>query len=105
MRFLNDPEQIPLNYGLRIAVGLIAYLLIMQLVGLSHQVELRLFNLLIIVVGVYAALRKFRATHAEHLHYFRGLLMGIGTAAIGSVVFAAFLFLYMQLNPAFLESI
>lgn len=105
MRFFNDPDQIPVNYGLRIALGLIMYFVVMQLAGLSHQIELRLFNLLIVVAGVYLALKKFRQTHAQHLHYFRGLFTGIATAAIGAFAFAIFLFVYMQLDPAFLKSI
>ena len=62
MKFLNDPNRIPQSYGFRIALGLIAYFLVMHLAGLAHEVELRLLNLLILVTGVYLALRKFRET-------------------------------------------
>src|SRR5688572_26736368 len=98
MSFLNDPDRIPQSYGLRIAVGLIVYFLIMHLIGLSHEVELRLLNLLILVSGVYLALKKFRETHEDRLNYFRALITGVATAAIGSFLFAAFLFTYMSLD-------
>ena len=105
MSFLNDPDRIPQSYGLRIALGLIVYFLIMHLVGLSHEVELRLLNLLILVTGVFFALKKFRETHEDHLNYFRALITGVATAAIGSCLFAAFLFIYMSLDDGLMASI
>lgn len=104
MRFFNDPERIPQSYGLRIAIGLIAYFLFMQMIGYAHVVELRLLNLLILVAGVWSALKRFGATHAE-MHYFRGLAIGVGTAGIGSLIFAGFLFLYMTFNEALMQAI
>lgn len=105
MKFLNDPNRIPQSYGLRIALGLIVYFLVMLVAGLAHEVELRLLNLLILVAGVYLALRKFRETHEDHLNYFRALITGVSTAAIGSFIFASFLFLYMSLDNALMQSI
>jgi len=105
MGFFKDPNHIPGRYGLCIAGGLISYFVVMQLVGLSHRVELRLLNLLILVVGVYLALKRFRETHASHLHYFRALATGVSTAAIGSFIFAIFLFIYMSLDEGLMQSI
>jgi hypothetical protein len=105
MRFFSDPNHIPHSYGVRIAIGLILYFVVMHLVGLSHRVELRLLNLLILVAGVYLALKRFRETHDSHLHYFRGLVTGVATAAIGSFIFAAFLFVYMSVDDSLMQSI
>ena len=105
MNLFTDPNRIPENYGLRIAVGLIAYFLLMKVVGLSHHVELRLVNLVILSLGVYLALKKFKNEHADHLNYFRGLIMGVATAGIGSLGFGLFLFIYMQLDGSMMESI
>ena len=105
MNFFNNPNRIPENYGLRIAAGLIAYFLFMQLVGLSHHVELRLLNLLILVAGIYYALKKFKQTHADHLNYFRALVTGVATSTVASLVFALFMFLYMQMDVTLMESI
>lgn len=105
MGFFNNPNRIPENYGLRIAAGLIAYFLIMHAVGLGHHVELRLLNLFILVAGVFFALRKFKETHRDHLNYFRGLITGVATAAVGSLIFAFFLFVYMQLDSDMMQSI
>lgn len=105
MSFFNNPNRIPENYGLRIAAGLIAYFMLMKVLGLGHHVELRLLNLFIQVAGIYYALKKFKTTHHDHLNYFRGLVTGVATAAIGSVVFAFFMFLYMQLDQNMMQSI
>jgi hypothetical protein len=84
---------------------LIAYFLVMKLLGLSHHVELRLLNLVILTAGIYLALKKFKLTHTDHLNYFRGLIMGVATGAIASLVFGLFLFIYMQLDSDMMKSI
>lgn len=105
MSFFNNPNRIPESYGLRIAAGLIGFFLIMKLVGLSHHVELRLLNLFILSGGVFVALKKFKQSHHDRLNYFRGLITGVATAAVGSVCFAFFLFLYMSLDSSMMQSI
>lgn len=105
MNFLSNPNRIAENYGLRIAAGLIVYFFLMKIIGWGHNAELRLFNLLILTVGIWAALKKFRSTHTDRLNYFRGLIMGVATGAVASLVFGLFLFLYMQLDEAFMQSI
>jgi hypothetical protein len=106
MNVFNNPNQIHINYGLKIAGGLIVYFLIMKFAGLLNVVELRLLNLVIQVAGVYLALRTFKRTHQDHLNYFRALVTGVATAAMGAIIFAAFLFIYMQfIDTAFMQFI
>lgn len=105
MGLFTDPNRIPENYGLKTAAGLMGFFLFMQLVGLSHHVELRLLNLFIIVAGIYFALKKFKSSHEDHMNYFRGLIVGVATGAVASVVFAVFLFIYMKLDSSLLASI
>ena len=105
MGLFNDPNRIPENYGLKTALGMIAYFVFMQFIGLSHHVELRMLNLLILVAGIYYALKKFKNTHEDHMNYFRGLVIGVATGAIASVVFAMFLFIYMKVDSSLLASI
>ena len=105
MNLFKDPNRIPENYGLRIAAGLILYFLLMKLLGLSHHVELRLVNLVILTAGIYMALKKFKLPHTDHLNYFRGFIMGVATAGIGSLLFGVFLFIYMKLDTTMMQSI
>lgn len=96
MSLFTDPNRIPENYGLRIAAGLIAFFLIMKFTGLVEHVELRALNLVILVGGIYFALKKFKNTHEDHLNYFRGLVTGVATAAVGALGFTVFLFVYLK---------
>lgn len=96
MNFFTNPNRIPENYGLRIAGGLTVYFLIMKFANLLHFVELRLLNLVILVAGIYFALKKFKETHEDHLNYFRGLVTGVATGAIGSLGFAVFFWVYVS---------
>jgi Protein of unknown function (DUF4199) len=105
MGIFNNPNRIPENYGLKMAAGMILFFLAMRLLDLHHHVELRLLNLLIQSVGIYYALKQFRTTHSDHLNYFRGLIVGVATGSVGSAVFAAFMFAYMQLDAGLMQSI
>lgn len=105
MSFFNDPKQIPLSYGLRIAAGLTIYFVVMQLAHLHHHVELRLLNLLILVAGIWFALKKFKETHGQHINYFRALVTGVATGGIASVVFGLVMFIYMKADTGLMNSI
>jgi uncharacterized membrane protein len=105
MSFFDNPNRIPENYGLRIAAGLIVYFLGMHFFGLGHHVELRLLNLVILAVGIYFGLKKFKDMNDGHINYFRALITGVGIGAVGSVAFAVFMFLYMKLDNSMMQSI
>ena len=105
MSLFTDPNRIPLNYGIKTAGGMIAYFFLMQVLGLSHHVELRLLNLFIQVGGIYYGLKFFKNSHEDHLNYFRGLITGVATGAVGSVLFSLFLFFYMKIDSSLLQSI
>ena len=104
MSLFNNPNRIPENYGLRIAAGLILYFLVMKFAGLLYILELRMLNLLILVAGIYYALKKFKETHEDHINYFRGLVTGVATGAIASFAFAVFFWVYVSfLDPALMQ--
>jgi hypothetical protein len=105
MSFLNDPNRIPESYGLRTAAALIVYFLVMKVITLGHFVELRLFNLIILSVGIYYALKKFKETHDDNLNYFRGLITGVATGGVASLIFGLFLFIYMKLDTEMMQAI
>jgi hypothetical protein len=105
MSLFTNPNRIPENYGLKIAGGLIAFFLIMKVTGLAHIYELRFLNVIIQVGGIYFALKKFRETHDQHMNYFRALVTGVATGAVSSVIFALFLFIYLTVDPGFMQDI
>lgn len=105
MSLFTNPNRIPENYGLKIAGGLIAFFLLMKVVGLVHHYELRFLNVFIQVGGIYYALKKFKESHGQHINYFRALITGVATGAIGSLIFALFLFSYMMIDNDLMQGI
>jgi len=105
MSLFTDPNRIPENYGLKITAGLVLFFVFMRIIGLHHHVELRLVNLIILSVGIYYALKKFKGTHGDHMNYFRGLITGVAAAAVSSTLFGIFMFLYMKLDSGLMQSI
>lgn len=104
MSIFTDPNKIPLNYGLKIAGGLVAYFVIMTAIGLGNHVELRLLNLFILAAGIFFGLKKFKQTHEDHLNYFRALITGVAIGAVGSAIFGFLLFIYMTVSPSVMEA-
>ena len=105
MSLFTNPSRIPENYGLKIGIGLIAFFLFMNVVGLVHIYELRFLNVVIQVAGIYYALKKFKETHGQHINYFRALVTGVVTGAIASLIFAIFLFAYLMLDQGLMQDI
>lgn len=105
MSLFTNPNRIPENYGLKIAGGLIAFFLLMKVVGLVHHYELRFLNVFIQVGGIYYALKKFKESHGQHINYFRALVTGVATGAIGSLIFALFLFSFMMIDNDLMQGI
>ena len=105
MNIWKQPTRIPEIYGAIIALGLIVYFFIMYATGLIHVVELRLLNLFIMLAGVYYAMKQFKRTHEGRLDYFRALVTGVATAAVGAATFSLFIFIYLSLDNNLMNSI
>ncbi|MBK6266933.1 hypothetical protein JKA74_17955 [Marivirga sp. S37H4] len=82
--------------GAIILVGLIAYFLIMQAFGLAHNVELRVFNIVFIIAGVFYAI-KFLKKRNKNFDYLKGLGAGFLAAASSSLAFATFIIIYLSI--------
>ncbi len=94
------------KYGLFIAIGLIFFFFVMRLFGLLYIVELRAFNLLIVVFGILGALKTMQKKLPERFTYFQGIGTGILTGIIGSAVFSLFVFFYVSfLDGGLMQSI
>jgi hypothetical protein len=105
MNIWNRSSRIAEIYGAIIAAGLIVYFFIMYAVGLIHVIELRLLNLLIMLAGVYYAMKQFKRTHDGRLDYFRSMTTGLATAGIAAATFSLFLFIYLSLDKNLMQSI
>ncbi|AKD04413.1 DUF4199 domain-containing protein [Pontibacter korlensis] len=89
-------EKIGLKYGLLTAAGLMAYFLLMKLLGLVHIVELRFLNGVIMAVGIVFALKAYKKFAQGQVAYFKGLGTGLITAVVATVLFASFMVIYVK---------
>ncbi|MDN5201422.1 DUF4199 domain-containing protein [Fulvivirgaceae bacterium BMA10] len=95
-------EGIAFKYGLLTFGGLLVFFLIMKFVGLVHIVELRSLNFLIMITGVWFALKTYEKEHSGEMIYFRGLGLGALTTVFAVIPFALFLFIYLQFDQGFM---
>jgi hypothetical protein len=100
---LDNANRIPQIYGLLIFIGLIVYFFTMYALGLVHFTGLRAGNMLFLTAGVYLAMKQFQRTHRGHMDYFHAFTTGMWTAAIGTLMFSAFLLLYMHVDQHFMN--
>ncbi len=83
---------------------MIAYFYLMKIAGLVHILEFRLFNAVIMFTCVWLSVREFK----KHVRfdYFSGMINGIATGFMGTLIFAVFSFVYVMLiDPAFMEEV
>jgi len=91
-----------IKYGLLTSLALIVYFLSMKLFGLETNFYLRFLNFLIIIIGVYALLKKEVAKPEST--YFSALVKGISMTVVTVVTFLIFLAIYIKgFDPSFIE--
>jgi hypothetical protein len=91
-------------YGLGIGGGLIAYFLIMNLLGLEQNFYLRIFNFIILIGGVYLLLKNELMPENKSVTYFEGLGMGLRATITSVITFLIFMAIYVKVfNPDFVE--
>jgi hypothetical protein len=97
-------ERLAMSYGIFIGIALIAYFLLMHIMGLTKHVELRYFNLVIVMVAVVMAIRHLKRAKHGMINYLEGLGLGFATAAVGAIIFMIFFFIFINLiSPDFLN--
>lgn len=98
-------NKIYTRYGLWIAVILIAYFLILKLVGLHQYPVLSAANGLIYGAGLYMAIKKYNSLEGD-IKYEEGFEVGLLSGGIASVIFTIFMAVYMyQIDTEFAAAI
>ncbi len=93
------------RYGIWIAIVLIAYFLILKLIGLHQYPVLSSVNGLIFGAGIYLAMKKY-ATGKSHFKYEKGFEVGLVSGGIASIIFTIFMAVYMyQVDTEFSNAI
>lgn len=89
-------ERIGLKIGLVTSLALLSYFFIMKALGLSHIIELRIFNFLILAIGICYGLNKLKSVVDEDDFYLKGLAEGIVISIVALVPFALIVSLYLE---------
>lgn len=98
--------SVALKYGIFIAVTLIAYFLFVRLFNLHENIWLRLFNGLIMATGIYYGIKYYKLSVSDSFTYIDGFKTGLITGFVGTVLFTAFMAIYMfHIDPKFTETL
>tara|TARA_B100000809_G_scaffold264180_1_gene319329 strand:- start:2412 stop:2849 length:438 start_codon:yes stop_codon:yes gene_type:complete len=86
--------KIYLKYGVGIAGAMIAYFLILKLVGFHEYPILSAVNSVIMGIGIFLALRDYKRK-ADSFKYEIGFQLGIASGCIASFIFVLFMAIYI----------
>jgi len=93
----------PVRYGIFIGVGLIAYFLLLSLVGVQTNPVFSLGNGFIVGFGLYYALKNFKSETGSDYDYQKGFMVGLLTGFNATVIFTIFFAIYVtNFNTSFL---
>lgn len=88
--------------GMLTAVFLIAYFVVLYLVGLADLIELRVFNFVILLLGIVIAIKNAK-TKDSQFDYLRGIGVGFYVTLFAVTPFAAFVLLFLSFNTEFMQ--
>ncbi len=99
-------RKIAIKYGLYMLAGFIVFFLLMHLIGLSDETWLRVFNGLIHLSLIYAAIKAYRTQYPDGVNnYISGVATGMFTSVFGVIGFSIFMLLFFIYNPTFFEQV
>jgi hypothetical protein len=103
---MNTSFSVALRYGIFITIALIAYFLVLRLFGLHENPWLRLFNGIAMAFGIFYAIKYYKLKTGETFTYVNGFKTGLITGFIGTILFTAFMAIYMfHLDPDFTQKL
>ena len=83
-------SAIPVKYGVYIAIGLIAYFLILSLFGVQTNPVFSLGNGVIVAFGLYRAMKIYKEEKRKEFDYQKGFMTGLLTGFNATLIFTAF---------------
>ena len=93
------------RYGIIIAIILIAYFLLLKLIGLHQYPVLSAANGVIFGVGILLVLKTYKASQSR-FEYQKGFQLGFFTGGLATILFVTFMAFYMyQLDTEFSQNI
>ena len=97
---------LPLRYAIAISGCLIAYFLLLALMGLHTNPVFSFFNAAISAFGIYAAIKYYKLEQGDNFEYSKGFTVGILTGFISTLIFTIFFAFYAtELDKDFLPQL
>lgn len=97
---------LPVRFGLVTAVVLIAYFLVLALIGKNTNPVFSFLNAFITAFGIFETIRYYKLEQGEDFRYISGFIAGIITGAIATGIFTIFFLIYItELNSDFLPQL
>jgi len=94
-------EKTYTKYGIAIAVALIAYFLLLKLMGLHQYPIFSALNGVFFGGGILFAMKKYKSD-VSNFEYQKGFQVGLICGALASIIFTVFMAVYMyQLDAEF----
>lgn len=98
-------NKIVFRYGALLFIGLMVYYLIMAMLGFSDRFDFRIFNAVIQVAVLYAAIRRYARTKPGEFNYLSGTVIGVNTSVVGALPFAIFQMFNLYFSPELLAAV
>ncbi|WP_378179449.1 DUF4199 domain-containing protein [Aquimarina sp. SS2-1] len=96
-------STIPVKYGILIAAGLIAYFLLLSLIGVQTNPIFSLGNGIIVAFGLYKAMKDYKFEKGSAFEYQKGFMAGLFTGFNATLIFTVFFAVYVtNINTSFL---
>lgn len=106
MTFKNIKFALPIRFGIATSGSLIAYFLILALIGKHTEIWYSLFNGVITGFGIFEAIRFLRIQEKERFNYGMGFTAGIVVGFMATLIFTIFFAIYCtELDPDFLRQL
>ncbi|PKQ44675.1 DUF4199 domain-containing protein [Confluentibacter flavum] len=103
---MKSSASVAIKYGVFTALTLIIYFLALKLIGLHNNPWFRIFNGPIMAYAIYVAIKNFKNSSGSEFDYGSGFKTGLSTGFIATVLFAAFMCIYMfYLDTAFTNNL
>ena len=97
---------LPIRFGIVTSASLMAYFLILSLLGKHTNVFYSLFNGFITGFGIYETIKYTKLRLGKDFSYGKGFTAGITTGFIATLLFTVFFALYStELNSEFLNEL
>jgi hypothetical protein len=98
-------RSLAIKYGIGMALMLVAYFLLLKLIGLHNYPIFSAFNSVIYGAGILMAMKRFKA-ESESFDYLNGFQLGLFTGAIATALFSFFMaFFIFQIDTQFAHAI